>query len=230
MVVVPVLCGPTWRNMVPDVVSVDGSHSVTFAAVRIVSSGRGILVVSFSLGVCMSESFFWKAGPSVAATASVWFLMIARSRSWWSLFPVTWFFGEDDVAEDEKESSGIVIMSLFALWVLRHDNTAVTRITMILLGEEWFTVIMVNVKLSWTMDLSSWNELFAHGAGRLTVNREHCANKPLERQFSKWCIVKERINIHSKRNWGLSKYYIDRNEVFRTFVVIANNCKQLHNK
>ena len=57
--------------MVPDVVSVDGSHSVTFAAVRIVSSGRGILVVSFSLGVCMSESFFWKAGPSVAATASV---------------------------------------------------------------------------------------------------------------------------------------------------------------
>ena len=56
--------------MVPDVVSVDGSHSVTFAAVRIVSSGRGILVVSFSLGVFMSKSFFWKAGPSVAAATT----------------------------------------------------------------------------------------------------------------------------------------------------------------
>ena len=65
--------------MVPDVVSVDGSHSVAVAVAFAVdadddfleSSGLGVLAVSFSLGVCMSESFFWKAGPSVAATASV---------------------------------------------------------------------------------------------------------------------------------------------------------------
>ena len=73
--------------MVPDVVSVDGSHSVAVAVAFAVdadddfleSSGLGVLAVSFSLGVCMSESFVRATDIAAAAAAAVWFLMIARS-------------------------------------------------------------------------------------------------------------------------------------------------------